>query len=216
MGLNNTGFLMELMDQTIWRYVNAEHEITENEKFQLTTCKSLCDGLAYLHSQNIIHRDIKPENMLIKVIDGEFIIKYADFGSSINEIRSNGNHTRGITTLYYRSPELLLNKTKYDERVDVWSLGCSLYEIFSSKILFYGHTRDQILISIFKFCGEPIHLKTKVNKLYDHQIEQIWKLCDKGQPLILKIIKKCIVVRASTDRLPGERCSSNELVKLFD
>jgi serine/threonine protein kinase len=68
----------------------------------------------------LIHQDLKPENILI---DHHFKLKIADFGSSIDI--SNLNQPREyLTTIWYRSPEKLLNLEHYTESIDVWSIGC--------------------------------------------------------------------------------------------
>ena len=57
-------------------------------------------------------------------------VKLTDFGSCI--IKSE-NKFRTCQTRYYRAPEVILN-LKYDEKIDVWSLGCTLYELLTLKL----------------------------------------------------------------------------------
>ena len=94
-------------------------------------------GLKYLHENQIMHRDIKGANILM---NNKGMIKLADFGLSRQFIKpKSGNYpgmTNRVVTLWYRAPELLLGDTKYGLNIDVWSVGCFMYELFSGKPLF--------------------------------------------------------------------------------
>ncbi|KAL0181251.1 hypothetical protein M9458_023657, partial [Cirrhinus mrigala] len=84
----------------------------------------LC-GLAFLHSNRVLHRDLKPENILV-TSRGQ--VKLADFGLA----RIYSCHmalTPVVVTLWYRSPEVLL-QTTYATPVDIWSTGCIFAEMF--------------------------------------------------------------------------------------
>jgi len=58
-------------------------------------------------------------------------------------------------TIWYRSPELLLGATDYDEKVDIWSAGCILAELLLGKALFPGTNEVEQLRLIFKMMGTP-------------------------------------------------------------
>eukprot|EP01080_Neovahlkampfia_damariscottae_P006507 gene6507-10515_t len=79
----------------------------------------ICQGLEYLHKQNVIHRDIKPENVLISIEENEIVLKITDFGLSkkVSEISFAKTY---CGTLYYIAPEILSGK--YDEKVDLFSV----------------------------------------------------------------------------------------------
>lgn len=75
----------------------------------------------------MIHRDIKPENLLLGVKNE---IKIADFGWSVHAPSSRRTTVCG--TLDYLAPEMI-NKEKYDEKVDLWCLGILCYEFLTGK-----------------------------------------------------------------------------------
>lgn len=77
-----------------------------------------------IHQKGIFHRDIKPENILIK---GE-AIKLADFGSC-KGIYSDLPYTEYISTRWYRPPECLLTDGYYSSKMDLWGVGCVLFEV---------------------------------------------------------------------------------------
>ena len=94
--------------------------------------QQILKGIQYLHKNKIIHWDIKGANILI---DKSGTVKLADFGLArviYPEIR-NINYTIKVVTLWYRAPELLLASKNYNEKVDIWSLGCFFTELFLGK-----------------------------------------------------------------------------------
>ena len=89
-------------------------------------------ALNFLHRNKIIYRDLKPENILL---DNGGHIKLTDFG--LSRICS-GNDDKAFTicgTPYYIAPEILERKG-YNNTVDLWSLGCLMYEMLNGKPLF--------------------------------------------------------------------------------
>ena len=83
-------------------------------------------GLEYLHALNFVHLDLKGGNILLKS-NGD--IKLADFGacSKINQIKIDEIHG----TIGWIAPEILFKGPSIIERyADIWSLGCTVYELF--------------------------------------------------------------------------------------
>ena len=100
--------------------------------------KQLIEGVAYLHEEGIMHRDIKGGNLLLTK-DG--VLKIADFGLARGFVKvSNSNFTVRVVTRWYRAPELLLFCHKYNEVIDVWSIGCFIAEMFIGNPLFRGRS----------------------------------------------------------------------------
>lgn len=97
----------------------------------------LVSALQYLHSRNVIHRDLKPENILI-VANGQ--LKIADFGWSVWS--PNERRTTLCGTLDYLAPEMIEGR-KYDEKVDIWSLGVLCYEFVCGKPSFEAAQRSE-------------------------------------------------------------------------
>ena len=77
----------------------------------------------------ILHRDIKPANIFL---DSRQNIKIGDFGLAKELSSSKTNAHTNVGTPFYMSPELINGKS-YDERSDIWSLGCLLYELACLK-----------------------------------------------------------------------------------
>jgi len=111
-----------------------------------TIMNHIAQGLQVVHHKGYSHRDLKPENGLQTLILILMIVLYshidkvwkiADFG-----IASTVTSRRAITTRYargtdgFRAPELLLEPSKFTNKVDIWAMGCILYQIATRKQLF--------------------------------------------------------------------------------
>jgi serine/threonine-protein kinase PRP4 len=106
-------------------------------------------GLTLLKKCNIIHADIKPDNMLVN--EARNMLKVCDLGSAGDA--SENEITPYLVSRFYRAPEIILGM-KYDFGVDVWSVGCTLYELYTGKILFAGRNNNQMLRSIMECRGK--------------------------------------------------------------
>lgn len=154
--------ILELMDCDLKTYYSNNESIVTTKEFQDHCTRSLLQGLNYIHSMGAIHRDIKPQNILVRLggsdENNRYLpeIKYCDFGTCRGSgIVIAGCYTHEIITLWYRPPEVLLGLTNYDHSVDVWSLMCTLYEVFHRRPLFNGDCETDQLYKIFQLLGTP-------------------------------------------------------------
>ncbi|XP_062111165.1 uncharacterized protein LOC133822741 [Humulus lupulus] len=102
--------------------------------------KQLFIALKHLKNCGVLHCDIKPDNMLVN--EAKNVLKLCDFGNAMfagkNEI------TPYLVSRFYRAPEIILG-LPYDHPLDIWSVGCCLYELYTGKVLFPGATNNDML-----------------------------------------------------------------------
>ncbi|XP_024177338.2 LOW QUALITY PROTEIN: mitogen-activated protein kinase pmk-3-like [Rosa chinensis] len=110
------------------------------------------EALEFLHHLGVIHCDLKPENILIKSYR-RCEIKVIDLGSSCFQ---TDNLCLYVQSRSYRAPEVMLGLS-YDEKIDMWSLGCILAELCSGEVLFPNDGIVTILARIIGMLG-PIDL----------------------------------------------------------
>eukprot|EP00493_Phyllostaurus_siculus_P002418 UN02431 len=99
--------------------------------------KQLTAGLQHLHDFNYVHRDIKPENIML-MDDGT--VKILDLGLSCRLENMTDRKKTVCGTEGYLAPEIV-SQEGYDERVDIFSLGCVLYKMLTGLNLSGGELR---------------------------------------------------------------------------
>ncbi|XP_049382787.1 mitogen-activated protein kinase kinase kinase 20-like [Solanum stenotomum] len=99
--------------------------------------KNILLGLSLIHKKGSIHCDIKPHNILLTTTNGynsAVVAKIADFGLALNT-EQNRKQKQGLRgTKWFMAPESLL-KQEYGPGVDIWALGCTVYEMITGKPL---------------------------------------------------------------------------------
>jgi serine/threonine protein kinase len=114
----------------------------------------LSDLVHELHacaSQSIVHRDLKPENVMLDKRGNAHII---DWGMSRFVVGDVGSWTPGMTTVWYRAPELFTGD-EYGAAVDVWSLGVMLVELITGTCPFRGRTEVAQIREYIEVLGLP-------------------------------------------------------------
>jgi len=175
--------------------------------FQLLT------ALNYVHSLGLIHADVKPENILMKSYsDGE--VKLIDFGSACFKTDHLSSYVQSRS---YRAPEVILG-SEYDGRIDIWSLGCVLAEVYNDgHVLFENDSLVQLLAAITAVCGNiPARLLATSKHAEDFFLksgllyEQKAEVGDGEEPIYaLYAIKKRSLPEAMGIGIEGQ-CSDDE------
>uniref|UniRef100_A0A1B6G4U4 Serine/threonine-protein kinase PRP4 homolog n=1 Tax=Cuerna arida TaxID=1464854 RepID=A0A1B6G4U4_9HEMI len=106
-------------------------------------------ALKLLKKANILHADIKPDNILVN--ENKLVLKLCDFGSA-SHVAEN-EITPYLVSRFYRAPEVILG-IPYDFGVDMWSAGCTIFELYTGKIMFSGKSNNQMLKFFMDFKGK--------------------------------------------------------------
>jgi serine/threonine protein kinase len=151
------GYSMELYDGTIHDVLNKKIlSKTDLKKNMNDIIFKITYALAYAQNKMILHRDVKPSNILIK---DNYEVGLTDWGLSIikyaNKLESN---TRSVQTLWYRSPEHLLqiNGMMNSYSMDMWSVGIIMIDIITGSTgTIHGDTKKEILLKLINFFEIP-------------------------------------------------------------
>ena len=119
--------VFELIDGVGLNYL-IENRKLASDKHKIDLLIQASEGLEYIHKQGYLHRDICPRNMMV---NNEGVLKIIDFGLAIPyrpDFCRPGNRTG---TPDYMAPELI-KRQRTDHRVDMFALGVTAYEMFTS------------------------------------------------------------------------------------
>lgn len=182
--------------------------------------RQMVGGVAHLHRHGIIHRDIKPQNLLVCATVGVPSLKIGDFGSSKMAVPRNGM-TGNMVTSWYRPPEVFSRRQtvriEYGKPVDVWSIGCVLWELCLWSVAFCGKSDQIVAAMIAHRLGQPqtwpsgFPDKDQLPKVPPNMrtVEEAQALT--GRPGELD--KGVDLLRQCLTWLPGERLSAEQCCK---
>lgn len=185
-GVNDFGFTAEGNGYLVMEYAKgptlAELLVKSgrlNERECRAIFKQLQNALSYSHSKNIIHRDVKPANVILETNEsGEYVVKLVDFGLAKLTTENSPSITLNGQILgspIYMSPEQCQG-LELDQRSDIYSLGCLMYEVIAGYPPFRGATP----LDTFR-----MHVQDDVPALSEH-------FCSEN---MRKIIQKCLQKR---------------------
>ncbi|KAH7652902.1 Non-specific serine/threonine protein kinase protein [Dioscorea alata] len=151
--------------------------------------KQLFIALKHLRNCGVLHCDIKPDNMLVN--EAKNVLKLCDFGNAMfagkNEI------TPYLVSRFYRAPEIILG-LPYDHPMDIWSVGCCLYELYSGKVLFPGPSNNDMLRLHMELKGPfPKKMLRKGAFTEQHFDQDLNFHATEEDPVSKKIIKRLLL-----------------------
>jgi len=202
-----TAIVMEYVDGP-----SLDHYLRRLERLlsEAEACQIICavlDAMGLAHAEGVVHRDLKPANIMMARVGGGMQPRVTDFGIA-KLLSSQGRTATGTTmgTLYYISPEQLASAKTVDGRADIYSLGCTLYEMLTLQPPFPLDTDFALMMA---HLHEPVpdprtvrpelseEVATVVMKAMAKDPDQRFKSCAEMRELLLLTL--------DSNRTPGLR-----------
>ncbi|XP_022450569.1 serine/threonine-protein kinase Nek1 isoform X2 [Delphinapterus leucas] len=193
----------------LFKRINAQKGILFQEDQILDWFVQICLALKHVHDRKILHRDIKSQNIFLTK-DGT--IQLGDFGiarvlnSTVELVRTC------IGTPYYLSPEICENKP-YNNKSDIWALGCVLYEMCTLKHAFEAGNMKNLVLKIISGSFPPVSLHYS----YDLRslISQLFKRNPRDRPSVNSILEKGFIAKRIEKFLSPQLIAEEFCLKTF-
>ncbi|XP_017271760.1 serine/threonine-protein kinase Nek3 isoform X2 [Kryptolebias marmoratus] len=164
----------------------------------------MCAGAQHIHNKRVLHRDLKSKNIFL-TDDGS--VKLGDFGSACVLNSSKAYAQAYVGTPYYVAPEIWDNKP-YNNKSDVWSLGCVLYELCTLRHPFQASSWKSLILKVCRGAYPPLpnYLPYELHYL----IKQMFKLNPKDRPSVRTILTSHRVSRLLRSHLPSRSTETEQ------
>ncbi|XP_062959539.1 serine/threonine-protein kinase Nek5 [Cynocephalus volans] len=178
--------VMEYCDgEDLMKRINRQQGVLFSEDQILDWFVQISLGLKHIHDRKILHRDIKAQNIFLS--KNGMVAKLGDFG--IARVLNNSMELARtcVGTPYYLSPEICQNKP-YNNKTDIWSLGCVLYELCTLKHPFEGNNLHQLVLKICQAHFAPV--SPRFSRDLRSLISQLLKVSPRDRPSVNSILKR--------------------------
>jgi serine/threonine protein kinase/tetratricopeptide (TPR) repeat protein len=166
------GFLFFVMPyvagETLRQKLRREQQLKVDEILRIT--RGVAAGLAEAHARGVLHRDVKPENILLdhdRALVADFGIAKAFTDAGVDTITSTG---LGVGTPTYMSPEQASGDRLLDQRSDVYSLTCVVFEMLAGETPYTGPTAQSV---IAKKLSLPIPSASMLRETLSPQVDAV-------------------------------------------
>ncbi|XP_061883932.1 serine/threonine-protein kinase Nek1 isoform X3 [Entelurus aequoreus] len=168
----------------LFKKINSQRGTLFSEEQIMDWFVQICLAIKHIHDRKILHRDIKSQNIFLTK-DGT--VQLGDFGIA-RVLNSTVELARTcIGTPYYLSPEICENKP-YNNKSDIWALGCVLYEMCTLKHAFEAGNMKNLVLKIIRGSYPPVsvHYSQELRFL----LAQLFKHNPRERPSVSSILDK--------------------------
>ncbi|XP_025730766.1 serine/threonine-protein kinase Nek3 isoform X2 [Callorhinus ursinus] len=158
----------------------------------------MCLGVNHIHKKRVLHRDIKSKNIFLTQ-NGK--VKLGDFGSARLLSSPMAFACTYVGTPYYVPPEIWENMP-YNNKSDIWSLGCILYELCTLKHPFQANSWKSLILKICQ--GSLCPLPSQYSCELQHLIKQMFKRNPSHRPSATTLLSRGSLARLVRKCLPPE------------
>ncbi|NWV67731.1 NEK3 kinase, partial [Malurus elegans] len=166
----------------------------------------MCLAVKHIHEKRVLHRDIKSKNVFLTQ-NGK--VKLGDFGSARLLAHPMSYACTYVGTPYYVPPEIW-ESLPYNNKSDIWSLGCILYELCTLKHPFQANSWKHLIFKICKGSYDPLpsHYSYELHYL----IKQMFKRNPQNRPSASTILARSCLTKLVKNCLPSEMANEFEQV----
>ncbi|XP_062280769.1 serine/threonine-protein kinase Nek1 [Scomber scombrus] len=168
----------------LFKKINSQKGVLFSEEQILDWFVQICLALKHVHDRKILHRDIKSQNIFLTK-DGT--VQLGDFGIA-RVLNSTVELARTcIGTPYYLSPEICENKP-YNNKSDIWALGCVLYEMCTLKHAFEAGNMKNLVLKIIRGSYPPVSVHYSQDLRF--LLAQLFKRNPRERPSVSSVLEK--------------------------
>jgi len=142
-------YVMQYVEgESLFERLQRQRQLALDDALQIT--HDVAGALGYAHSRGVLHRDVKPENILLaggRALVADFGLARAIGAADYHRLTETGVI---VGTVYYMSPEQLREDRDLDQRTDIYSLGCILYEMLTGGPPFTGRSLTEVVSRILR------------------------------------------------------------------
>jgi serine/threonine-protein kinase len=132
--------------ESLYARLERDRRLSLDDALQIT--HDVADALGYAHGRGVLHRDVKPENILLaggRALVADFGLARAIGAADYEKLTQTGIM---VGTVLYMSPEQVRAESDLDQRADIYSLGCILYEMLTGESPYSGPSLTLVITRI--------------------------------------------------------------------
>ncbi|XP_030614424.1 serine/threonine-protein kinase Nek5 isoform X2 [Archocentrus centrarchus] len=169
----------------LMKKINMQRGVSFTEEQIVDWFLQICLGLKHIHDRKILHRDIKAQNIFLS--SGGMKAKLGDFGIARMLNNTMELARTCVGTPYYLSPEICESRP-YNNKTDIWSLGCVLYELCTLKHPFEASSLRQLVSKICRGRYSPVPSRYS----YDLRllVTQLFKVNPRDRPSVNSVLQR--------------------------
>ncbi|XP_022623019.1 serine/threonine-protein kinase Nek5-like [Seriola dumerili] len=169
----------------LMKKINMQRGVPFTEERIVAWFVQICLGLKHIHDRKILHRDIKAQNIFLT--NGGMKAKLGDFGIARMLNNTMELARTCVGTPYYLSPEICESRP-YNNKTDIWSLGCVLYELCTLRHPFEGSSLRQLVSKICRGRYNPVPSRYS----YDLRllVTQLFKVNPRDRPSVSSVLRR--------------------------
>ncbi|XP_071328763.1 serine/threonine-protein kinase Nek5-like isoform X2 [Trachinotus anak] len=172
----------------LMKKINMQRGVPFTEEQIVDWFIQICLGLKHIHDRKILHRDIKAQNIFLT--NGGMKAKLGDFGIARMLNNTMELARTCVGTPYYLSPEICESRP-YNNKTDIWSLGCVLYELCTLRHPFEGSSLRQLVSKICRGRYNPVPSRYSYNLRL--LVAQLFKVNPRDRPSVTSVLRRAFL-----------------------